>query len=203
MQSVEDIAQEIVAREGGLVNDPADPGGVTKYGVTLGTLRRLGMDIDGDGQVTAQDVARLSRDQAVQIFTSTFYKAPHIDLLPEGLQPSVFDMYVNAGSTAVSILQGLLGRMGCDCTVDGVIGPQTVAAARRGVGMAPDHIADAYGIARRNYYYALGDARPSSRKYCRSKDGGKGGWILRAETFISAPYRLTLAQHQARVAAWA
>lgn len=36
------IAEEIVAREGGYVNDPDDPGGATKYGVTLHTMRRLG-----------------------------------------------------------------------------------------------------------------------------------------------------------------
>ena len=41
MPNVRQIAQDIVAREGGYVNDPADPGGPTKYGVTLGTLRAL------------------------------------------------------------------------------------------------------------------------------------------------------------------
>ena len=56
MQSVEEIANEIVAREGGYVNDPDDPGGPTKHGVTLGTLRRLGLDLDGDGDVDAPRV---------------------------------------------------------------------------------------------------------------------------------------------------
>ena len=49
MQSIDTIAAEIVAREGGFVNDPDDPGGMTKYGVTLETLRRLGLDLTGDG----------------------------------------------------------------------------------------------------------------------------------------------------------
>ncbi len=39
MKDIEAIAAEIVAREGGYVNDPDDPGGPTKYGVTLATLR--------------------------------------------------------------------------------------------------------------------------------------------------------------------
>jgi hypothetical protein len=47
---------------------------------------------------------------------------------------------------------------------------------------APAHIADAYGIARRSYYYRLADRRPASRKYARRRDGGKGGWIARAES---------------------
>ena len=40
------IAKEIVAREGGFVDDPDDPGGATNWGVTIGTLRRLGIDLD-------------------------------------------------------------------------------------------------------------------------------------------------------------
>lgn len=202
MQSVEDIALEIVAREGGYVDDPADPGGATNHGVTLATMKRLGMDLDGDGQVTAADVKRLTREQAVAIFVDDYYKAPRIDQLPEALQPSVFDMEVNAGAVAVSLLQRLVTRMGFACTVDGVIGPQTTGAVRNAAASAPGQIADAYGIARRNYYYALADARPALRKYARSRDGGKGGWITRAESFISPKYRLTLAEHQERTRAW-
>ena len=44
------MACAIVAREGGYVNDPDDPGGATKHGVTIHTLRRLGIDLDGDGR---------------------------------------------------------------------------------------------------------------------------------------------------------
>ena len=42
MKTVRELAREIVAREGGFVNDPDDPGGATKYGVTIHTMRRLG-----------------------------------------------------------------------------------------------------------------------------------------------------------------
>ena len=51
MKSVDEIATEIVAREGGYVNDPDDPGGATKYGVTIGTMKRLGLDLNRDGRV--------------------------------------------------------------------------------------------------------------------------------------------------------
>jgi len=86
--------------------------------------------------------------------------------------------------------------------VDGALGPKTIAAAHAAAQAAPSHIADAYGIARRNYYYALGDARPASRKYAKRRDGGRGGWIIRAEEFMSPRYRLSPAQHAQRVAAW-
>jgi len=202
MLSVREIADEILDREGGYVNDPSDPGGATNHGVTIHTMRRLGLDLDGDGEVTAEDVRRLSRDQAREIFIRHYFEKPGIALLPEALQPSVFDMYVNAGTNAVRLLQRLLGKMGHPVTVDGLIGPQTAAAARAAASEAPDSIADVYGIERRNYYYRLADSRPASRKYATTRAGTKGGWILRAEAFIAPKYRLTEAEHRARVAAW-
>ncbi|WP_347313275.1 holin-associated N-acetylmuramidase [Defluviimonas sp. SAOS-178_SWC] len=203
MQTVTDIAREIVAREGGFVNDPDDPGGATKFGVTIGTMRRLGLDLTGDGRVTEADVRRLTRAKAEDIFIQHYFRGPGLAELPEALQASVFDMYVNAGANAVKILQHLLNDMGNDLTVDGVLGPITLAAAHRAAGNAPHLLADAYGIARRNYYYRLADTRPSSRKYARRKDGGKGGWITRAEAFISPRFHLSEAEHRARTATWA
>ena len=202
MRDVRQIAEEIVAREGGYVNDPADPGGATNHGVTIGTMRRLGLDLTGDGRVTTADVRRLTRAQAVEIFLRHYYERPGIARLPEVLQASCFDMYVNAGANAVKILQRLLCDMDQPVGVDGALGPLTAGAAHRAAEGAPTHIADAYGIARRNYYYGLGDARPSLRKFARRRDGGKGGWIVRAEEFISPRFHLSAAQHRARVARW-
>jgi len=202
MVTVQDIAREIVAREGGYVNDPDDPGGPTKHGVTIHTLRRLGLDLDGDGAVGAADVRRVTERQAAAIFIEHYFEKPGLSRLPRTLHAPVFDMYVNAGANAIRILQRLLGEMGLAVSVDGVIGAETEAAAARAARLAPDHLADAYGIARRNYYYALADARPASRKYARRRDGGKGGWIRRAEAFIAPRYRLSEAEHRRRVAAW-
>ncbi|ABV93499.1 hypothetical protein Dshi_1757 [Dinoroseobacter shibae DFL 12 = DSM 16493] len=202
MRNVQHLAKEIVAREGGYVNDPDDPGGATKYGVTIHTMRRLGLDLTGDGTITPQDVKKLSRAQAEEIFVKRYFEAPKIGLLPEALHATVFDMYVNAGSNAVRILQRLLRDMGLDVSVDGAIGPQTAKAAHAAHDAAPSHLVDAYGIARRNYYYRIADRRAASRKYARRKDGGKGGWITRAEEFISPRFHLTEAEHRARTASW-
>jgi hypothetical protein len=92
--------------------------------------------------------------------------------------------------------------MGHDLNVDGVLGPISITAAHKACGDQPELVADAYGIARRNYYYALADARPASRKYARRHDGGKGGWITRAEEFISPRFHLTEAEHRTRTATW-
>ena len=202
MLSVRQIANDIVDREGGYVNDPNDPGGATNHGVTIHTMRRLGLDLDGDGDVDAADVRALPRDRAVRIFIDHYYHAPGIDGLPDALQPTVFDMQVNAGAGAVRILQRLLRDMGFEIAVDGLIGPETIAAATDAHDSAGQQLVDAYGIARRNFYYRIGDRRPASRRYATRRDGGKGGWIRRAEEFISPEYHLTDAEHRERVAAW-
>lgn len=202
MQTVEEIAREIVAREGGFVDDPDDPGGATNHGVSIHTMRRLGLDLDHDGDVDAADVRGLTRAQAEAIFVRHYFRRPRIFDLPQALQASVFDMYVNAGANAVKILQRLLRQMGHEVAVDGAIGPKTAAAAHAAARAAPEHIADAYGIARRNYYFRLADARPASRKFARTRAGGKGGWIRRAEEFVSPRYRMSEAEFRARVAAW-
>ncbi len=202
MKDVQQIAREIVGREGGYVNDPDDPGGATKYGVTIHTMRRLGLDLDGDGRIDSADVRRLTRAQAEYIFVEHYFERPRIGMLPDVLHASVFDMYVNAGSNAVKILQRLLREMGHEVAVDGIIGPQTAAAARAAAEEAPDYIADAYGIARRNYYLRLADRRVASRKFARTRAGGKGGWIRRAEEFIHPRYHMSMAEFHERTAAW-
>jgi lysozyme family protein len=199
---IAEMARAIVAREGGYVDDPDDPGGATNYGVTIGTMRRLNRDLDGDGRITARDVAQLSPDEAQDIYITRYFQEPGIAALPEMLWASVFDMYVNSGRNAVKILQRLLRDMGYGVAVDGMIGPQTAAAAQAAARAAPDHLTDAYGIARRNYYFALADARPASRKYARNRKGGKGGWIKRAEEFISPKFHLSPEDFAQRVSAW-
>ena len=203
MKTVREIAKEIVRREGGFVNDPDDPGGATNFGVTIHTMRRLGLDLDRDGSVTVADVRALTVDKAIDIFEKHYFQKPLIAMLPQPMHATVFDMYVNAGSNAVKILQRLLRDMGHDLVVDGALGPKSIGAAQAAFASAPDHLVDAYGIARRNYYFRIGDRRAASRKFAKTRSGGKGGWIKRAEEFISARYHLTDEQFQERVATWA
>lgn len=202
MHNVRQIAEEIVAREGGFVNDPDDPGGATNFGVTIHTMRRLGLDLDRDGAVTVADVRRLTREKAIAIFLEHYFSRPLIAELPEPLQATVFDMYVNAGGNAVKILQRLLIEMGYSVAADGVLGPQSLAAVRAAYRAAPDDMVDAYGVARRNYYFRIADRRVASRKFARTRTGRKGGWIKRAEEFIAPRYHLTSQQFTARTAKW-
>ena len=202
MQHINDIAQEILKAEGGFVNDPDDPGGPTNYGVTLETLKRLRHDLNQDGMVDIADLKQLSATQAVQIFIKDYFYKSQIDQLPHMLHAPVFDMYVNSGSHAVKVLQRTLILFDMELTVDCVIGPITIAATQAAARRAPDHLVDAYGIERVNYYLSLADARPNLRKFARTRRGAKGRWIKRAEKYMRPRFHLSPSVFQQRTAAW-
>lgn len=106
--------------EGGYVNDPKDPGGPTKYGVTLKTLEAWRRK-----PCTAEDVKNLGMDEAKQIFKHQYWDAVRGSDLPAGVDLAVVDMAYNSGSgTAAKTLQRCLGLR-----VDGVIGSMTEQAA--------------------------------------------------------------------------
>jgi hypothetical protein len=193
--------RDIVAREGGYVDDPDDPGGATKHGVTIHTMRRLGLDLDGDGDVDRDDVRRITAAHATDIFIEHYFERPRIGDLPEVLQPSVFDMYVNAGSNAVRILQRLLRRMGHDIAVDGIIGPHTIRAAHVAAGRARP---PRRRLRHRAAELLLPPRRPPPRQpEIRPPQRWREGRLdHRAETFIAPRYHLSAAQHRERVAAW-
>ena len=118
------------------------------------------------------------------------------------LHHRAFDMQVNSGAQAITVLQRVLNAFGQSITCDGVIGPKTILAANAVAQMAPDHLVDAYGIERREFYFRLADQRPKLRKFARTNAGVKGGWIIRAERFIKPKYHLSSADFSKRTAKW-
>jgi len=122
----------ILHHEGGYVNNPADPGGATRYGVSLRFLRSEGIDIDGDGDIDADDVKGLSLPKAVQIYQERFWLRYGYDKIDSALVAiKLFDMCVNMGPRqAHKILQSALVALGFPVKIDGVLGPKTLAAVR-------------------------------------------------------------------------
>lgn len=108
-----DQAFEVLMKhEGGYVNDPRDPGGETKYGIS----KRAYPDID---------VANLTVDQARDIYRRDYWDACKCDELPIRARLLVFDSAVNQGvGTAIRLYQEALG-----VKADGVIGPKTIEAS--------------------------------------------------------------------------
>lgn len=121
-----DAIDELILREGGFVNDPADRGGPTKYGITQERLSQWRGII-----ATAEDVANLTKEEARAIYEA-IYAAPleRIAAFPD-LYRLVLDVSVLSGpTTAVRLLQMALNHLGGSpsLTVDGVLGPHTADA---------------------------------------------------------------------------
>jgi lysozyme family protein len=115
----------VLAHEGGYVNHRADPGGPTNLGVTLATAKRLGIDVDGDGDTDIIDIKLLKPDDAAKVYKAEYWDKVRGDELPDGVDYAVFDFAVNSGvSRAAKYLQTSLG-----VNSDGRIGPLTLKAA--------------------------------------------------------------------------
>lgn len=80
----------IIKAEGGYVNNPADPGGETNFGVTARFLATL-------TEYCLVAVKDLTEEQARAIYQKYFWDAMVCGTLPSGLDIAVFDCAVNQG----------------------------------------------------------------------------------------------------------
>lgn len=162
----------ILEHEGGLVDHPDDPGGVTNRGVSLRWLRTLGPvhgDFDDDGDVDADDVRALGEVDARRLYYDHFWRR-HYDNLHREVAYRVADHHVNAGPRAAGrVAQRAARAHGHDLAEDGIIGPRTVGALRE-VGA---EVVPALREARAGWYRALSAQNPRFRVFLR-------GWLRRA-----------------------
>lgn len=164
-----EIIEHILVDEGGFVNDPADPGGPTKYGVTLETLEAW----RGRDNLTAADVEALGIEEARQILTQRYYLGPGLDKLANiKVELLAVDMFVNHGPRrATQIIQRAL-----KLPVDGILGPKTFAALD-GSRVGNDHVFDALIAERLRFYARHTAANPQKLRFLV-------GWIDRAADMI-------------------
>lgn len=115
----EDIVEMTIQREGGLVENPKDPGGVTKFGITAPFLTGF-----LDHIATADDIRKLTIEQARSIYLRMM-KRSSIDMIePAWLRWLVFDTAVlHSEFSAIQTLQHII-----HATPDGWFGPKSRAA---------------------------------------------------------------------------
>jgi len=107
----------VLNSEGGFVNNPKDPGGMTNLGVTASTWANF------KGRNTNEKEMRsLTRDDVAPLYEKKYWDACKCDDLPSGVDYLVFDFAVNSGpGRSVKILQKALGL-----PEDGAVGPVTI-----------------------------------------------------------------------------
>ncbi len=110
----------LLKHEGGYVNHPSDPGGMTNLGVT----KRVWEEWVGH-EVDEKQMRALTPALVAPLYKKKYWDKVCGDELPTGLDLAVFDLAVNSGpGRAAKMLQKVLG-----VTQDGAIGPQTLAKA--------------------------------------------------------------------------
>lgn len=133
--SFEQAVAFVLHWEGGEVNDPADPGGHTKFGIS----RRA---------YPNEDIAALTVERARELYRRDYWEKASCEALPAPVALGVFDMAVNAGPRiAIRCLQRAVGAPD-----DGTFGEHTAKAV---AGRDPVRVARELAVERIRYYAAL------------------------------------------------
>lgn len=129
--------------EGGFVNHPRDPGGMTNLGVTKATWESwVGREVD------EAEMRGLTADKVDPLYKERYFDAVRGDELPIGLDYLMFDFAVNAGAgRAIKILQSAVG-----VTPDGGFGPITMAAVQ---AVDPVDLIERFSQAKEDFYRSL------------------------------------------------
>ena len=133
----------VLKSEGGYINHPSDPGGMTNLGVT----KRVWDEYTGheDDEKTMRG---LTPEKVAPLYEQRYWRPTYCEVLPRGLDLLVFSMGINGGpGRAVKLLQQSIG-----CVPDGVVGPRTMELIKS--SNVAELIAK-YSDARRGYYRSL------------------------------------------------
>jgi lysozyme family protein len=135
----------VLELEGGgrMVSHPRDPGGLTKYGISLRAHPELGHD----------GIRNLIEEQAIGIYRTRYWTPLRPGRFSPRLALPLFDAAVNHGiRTAGELLQKALNRLGSDLEVDGILGEKTVKAAK---SYTPKRVLSAFLVERLRLYRSL------------------------------------------------
>jgi len=118
----DNVLNLVLKDEGGFVNNPKDPGGMTNLGVTKRVWEGfVGHPVD-EGEMRALTPALVA-----PLYKQNYWNKVSGDDLPQGLDYAVMDFAVNSGTgRAAKFLQEI-----CGVTADGSIGPDTIDAVNK------------------------------------------------------------------------
>ena len=111
--------QLVLKHEGGFVNHPKDPGGMTNLGVTKKVWEEfVGREVD------EAEMRSLTPDVVKPLYKKNYWDKIKGDQLPSGVDYAAYDLAVNSGTgRAAKYLQRIAG-----VPDDGVIGPKSMEA---------------------------------------------------------------------------
>lgn len=167
--TIDALIDDLLVREGGFVNHPADRGGPTNYGITQATLADW-----RKAPVTVEDVQRLTEAEARAIYQRQYVEAPGFDRIADPqLKALLVDCGVHHGLVRARIWVRTLQKLG-GLTADGVIGPVTVAAITK---VGPDLVRRELLRLRGHFVAGILQRDPKQRVFA-------AGWLRRLLEFL-------------------
>jgi lysozyme family protein len=150
---------ETLKHEGGFVNHPRDPGGMTNLGVT----KRVWEDYTGR-RVTEADMRALTPEMVKPLYRDRYWNKVGGNELPSGVDFVIYDFAVNSGpARAVRYAQKIAGA-----TQDGAMGPKTLAKIKDYCDLKGDEaFIQAYTDARMDFLQGLGTFNTFGRGWTR------------------------------------
>lgn len=167
-QNFDNSLKMLLKHEGGYVNHPRDPGGMTNLGVTKRVYEAwIGHEVDEAA------MRALTPDDVAPIYRANYWDAVWGDHLPSGVDFSVFDWAVNSGpARAIKALQRIVGSVS-----DGVMGPKTMQAV---MDMDAEKIIDMMHGERQRFYERLDTFDTFGRGWTRRNNETRQAALLMA-----------------------
>jgi lysozyme family protein len=165
MSNFDKAIEVVLKHEGGLVDHPNDPGGLTNFGISSRWARGIGLH--------NLDIRNLTREAAIDLYKQYFWNAYRIDRIDdEVLATKYFDTLVNTGpSQATKFLQRALKSCGAThVNDDGAFGPITDTAIRNNKSR---EILVAFCSEQAGFYRLLAAVEPKKSVFLK-------GWLKRA-----------------------
>jgi lysozyme family protein len=160
-QNFKECITRLLEHEGGFVNHPDDPGGITNHGVTKKVYEEW-----VEREVSEQEMRDLTHEDVAPIYKNNYWDRLRADDLPSGVDWSCFDWGVNSGtSRAAKALQRIVG-----VEQDGGIGPMTLQAVAE---VEPTEIVEQMHHMRDKFYRDLSTFDTFGRGWIRRNDETK------------------------------
>lgn len=148
-----------LGHEGGYVNDPTDPGGETKWGISKRAYPNV-------------NIKNLTVEQAQKIYLKDYWRKCKLNGVDDQeVAEQIFDVAVNSGTKRAGLMiQEACNILGNNLVEDGIIGSLTVNAINK--IRYSDVLVKVISYLRVKYYLDLIQRKPAMRKYI-------WGWLRR------------------------
>lgn len=160
----------ILEHEGGLTNDPNDPGGITNWGISL----RFLLDVEPTQHPSASTIQTMTKEQAIQIYKQFWWDKYNYEMFDYQLiVEKVFDLAVNMGNReATKLLQRSINHVhpAAELVIDGLLGRNTFQFSNR---VDPPSLRQQLRQYAKDRYIEIATHNPDMERFLK-------GWLNRA-----------------------